>query len=237
MINLQRLSTEPSPLLRSAILASGVVSLLATSGPQGIQKSGAAPRTDISAPAHPTTLAGESQLSSVLNDALGQTDGAMNELAGAIAEALIALDKPGPFVEAASINSPNSPSTQSTSMQVASADPSDLEIGGANKAPVETVDECLVMEICVDRYLWALYQRTPKEDTIKVPERRNVSVKRKGRMVTVTRTFTKLVDHFFHKHIQFLTKQFQRASHKACEVCEKCRVARDRRENFPFSYK
>ena len=197
MINLQRLSTEPSPLLRSAILASGVVSLLATSGPQGIQKSGAAPRTDISAPAHPPTLAGESQLSSVLNDALGQTDGAMNELAGAIAEALIALDKPGPFVEAASINSPNSPSTQSTSMQVASADPSDLEIGGANKAPVETVDECLVMEICVDRYLWALYQRTPKEDTIKVPERRNVSVKRKGRMVTVTRTFTKLVDQDF----------------------------------------
>ena len=133
----------------------------------------------------------------MLNDALGQTDGAMNELAGAIAEALIALDKPGPFVEAASINSPNSPSTQSTSMQVASADPSDLEIGGANKAPVETVDECLVMEICVDRYLWALYQRTPKEDTIKVPERRNVSVKRKGRMVTVTRTFTKLVDQDF----------------------------------------
>ena len=29
------------------------------------------------------------------------------------------------------------------------------------------VDECLVVDICVDRYLWALYQRTPKEDTIK----------------------------------------------------------------------
>ena len=53
------------------------------------------------------------------------------------------------------------------------------------------------MDICVDRYLWALYQRTPKEDTVKELERRNVAVKRKGRMVTVSRTFTKLVDEDF----------------------------------------
>lgn len=62
---------------------------------------------------------------------------------------------------------------------------------------VEVLDECLVVEACIDRYLWALYQRTPKEDTIKEPEQRKVSVKRKGKMVTVTRTFTKLVDEDF----------------------------------------
>ena len=58
-------------------------------------------------------------------------------------------------------------------------------------------DECLVVDICVDLYLWALYERTPKEDTIKELERRNVTVKRKGKMVTVARTFTKLVDEDF----------------------------------------
>jgi hypothetical protein len=72
----------------------------------------------------------------------------------------------------------------------------------ASKAspPADTVavlDECFVMDACIDRYLWALYQRTPKEDSIKVEERRAVTVKRRGKMVTVMRSFTKLVDQDF----------------------------------------
>jgi hypothetical protein len=72
----------------------------------------------------------------------------------------------------------------------------------ASKAspPADTVavlDECFVMDACIDRYLWALYQRTPKEDSIKVEERRAVTVKRRGKMVTVMRSFTKLVDEDF----------------------------------------
>ena len=62
---------------------------------------------------------------------------------------------------------------------------------------VDVVDECFIMETCVDRYLWALYQRTPKEDTIKLQEQRKVTVRKKHRMVTVTRTFTKLADEDF----------------------------------------
>jgi hypothetical protein len=62
---------------------------------------------------------------------------------------------------------------------------------------IEILDECLVAETCIDRYLWALYQRTPKEDTIKVDQQRKVTVKRRGKKVTVTRTFTKLVDEDF----------------------------------------
>jgi hypothetical protein len=62
---------------------------------------------------------------------------------------------------------------------------------------LEVVDECFVVDVCVDRYLWALYQRTPKEDSIKAQERRSVTVKRRGKMVTVMRTFTKLVDEDF----------------------------------------
>lgn len=66
--------------------------------------------------------------------------------------------------------------------------------------PADTVavlDECFVMDACVDRYLWTLYQRTAKEDSIKVQERRAVTVKRKGKTVTVMRSFTKLVDEDF----------------------------------------
>lgn len=177
MMNLQRLSTVPTPVLRSVVFATGIVGLLAT-GSEGPQTAVAAPRNDASAPSH-------------------SADGAMAELSRAVVDALTALDKP--VVEIASINSPELPPTQPAPVLLASAHPSDIEIGGANRvvSSIEIVDECLVMEICVDRYLWALYQRTPKEDTIKVPERRKVSVKRKGKMVTVTRTFTKLVDQDF----------------------------------------
>ncbi|WP_225677747.1 peptidase M15 [Bradyrhizobium hereditatis] len=62
---------------------------------------------------------------------------------------------------------------------------------------LEINEECLVAEICIDRYLWALYERAPKIDAIKVHERRKVTIKRKGKMVTVTRTFTKRVDEDF----------------------------------------
>jgi hypothetical protein len=45
-----RLSTVPAPLLRSVILATGVVGLLAAFGPAAIQDTGAVPRQDIRAP-------------------------------------------------------------------------------------------------------------------------------------------------------------------------------------------
>jgi hypothetical protein len=62
---------------------------------------------------------------------------------------------------------------------------------------VEILDECYVMETCVDRFLWTLYQRTPKEDSVKQSDRQQVTVKRKGKMVTVTRTVTRVVDEDF----------------------------------------
>ena len=61
----------------------------------------------------------------------------------------------------------------------------------------EILDECYVVEACVDRYLWALYQRTPKEDAVKEQDERKVTVKRKGKTVTVTKTFTRVVDEDF----------------------------------------
>jgi hypothetical protein len=55
-------------------------------------------------------------------------------------------------------------------MQVAAPSEPDAVYTDTGEAvrPIETVDECLVPEICTDQYLWSLYQRTPKRDTIKV---------------------------------------------------------------------
>jgi hypothetical protein len=62
---------------------------------------------------------------------------------------------------------------------------------------IETLDECLVAEICIDQYLWSVYQRTPKIDTIKVLEQRKVTVKKKDKTRTVMKSITKLVDEDF----------------------------------------
>jgi hypothetical protein len=67
----------------------------------------------------------------------------------------------------------------------------------ASRRRVELIGECMVAEACIDQYLFALYERTPKEDSIKETERRKVAVKRKGKTVTVTRSFTRLVDNDF----------------------------------------
>jgi hypothetical protein len=63
--------------------------------------------------------------------------------------------------------------------------------------PLETPYECFLSELFVDEYLWSLYERTLKVDTTKVRERIKVTVKHKGKMRTVTKTVTRLVDNDF----------------------------------------
>src|SRR5262249_62216345 len=58
-------------------------------------------------------------------------------------------------------------------------------------------DDCLATQECIDRYLWSLYERAPKVDTIKVPERIKVTVKKKGKTRTITKVVIKLVDEDF----------------------------------------
>jgi len=59
--------------------------------------------------------------------------------------------------------------------------------------PVEILNECLVAEICIDEYLWSLYQRTPKLDTNKVTERIKETVKKKGKTRTAIKIVTRYV--------------------------------------------
>jgi hypothetical protein len=61
----------------------------------------------------------------------------------------------------------------------------------------ETLDECLAREVCVDEYLWSVYQRAPKQDTVKMVERRKVIIKVGGKPRTIIKEFTMLVDEDF----------------------------------------
>ena len=59
--------------------------------------------------------------------------------------------------------------------------------------PVETPNECLVAEICIDDYLWSFYQLTPKVDTNKMTARIKATVKKKGKLRTIVKTITRYV--------------------------------------------
>jgi soluble lytic murein transglycosylase len=66
---------------------------------------------------------------------------------------------------------------------------------GANAAAKP--DECLGSETCIDEYLWSLYERAPKLDTVKQQEKVKITVKTNGKTRTVTKTVVKLVDEDF----------------------------------------
>jgi hypothetical protein len=63
----------------------------------------------------------------------------------------------------------------------------------SSKAP----DACPEPDVCIDQYLWTLYERTPKVDTVKVEERIKVKVKKKGKTRTVVKTLVKYVTEDF----------------------------------------
>jgi len=109
------------------------------------------------------------------------------------ADAAAALDEPKSFVVASLTDSSQVFPPDGPSSEVATAP--DTAVPALST--IEINEECLVAEICIDRYLWALYERAPKIDAIKVHERRKVTVRRKGKTVTVTRTFTRRVDEEF----------------------------------------
>jgi hypothetical protein len=121
-----------------------------------------------------------------------------------VAESTAAEAEPKPIVVAAlgdpaQILPSETPSVTTATAGTADPLPQDTLPQETRTAPsrIEIVGECLVVEPCIDQYLYALYERTPKEDTIKETEKRKVEVKRRGKLVTVTRSFTRLVDNDF----------------------------------------
>jgi hypothetical protein len=80
----------------------------------------------------------------------------------------------------------------------AAVSPTDLVQNAARPAvSSESLDACPEPDVCIDQYLWSLYERTPKIDTVKVDEQIKVKVKRKGKTRTVVKTETKYVTEDF----------------------------------------
>ncbi len=112
------------------------------------------------------------------------------------AETTQALPAETPAVTVVTPTTPDSPAIDNAPQKDIAAPKDIRDIKDAVDSDA-ILDECPVVDNCVDRYLFALYQRTPKEDSVKVDEQRNVTVKRKGKAVTVTRTFSTVVDEDF----------------------------------------
>src|SRR6516165_9027278 len=87
---------------------------------------------------------------------------------------------------AASSDTSPTPQPATPSVLFAAMSPTD-PVQNATRPAVtsEAFDACPEPDVCIDQYLWSLYERTPKVDTIKVEERVNVKVKNKGKTRTV----------------------------------------------------
>jgi hypothetical protein len=202
-MNPRRIATVAAALCGTVVLAGWVVAWPAGFGSAGIENTGAVPIEDRRTP----SLAADAELADAPQPtAMGNAVAADAGVATAAESVTVtatgttaASDEPESIVEAALPDSSQMLPPETPPVQVAIASTPDPVPNEAKEAvnSIEILDECLVADICIDRYLWALYQRTPKMDTIKVHERRKVTVKRRGKTVTVTRSFTRLVDEDF----------------------------------------
>ena len=117
---------------------------------------------------------------------------------GAAADATALSDRSGSFVvaslpEASQALPPDSPPVQ----KATTSTPDPLPNGDEAVSAIEILDECFVLDVCVDHYLWALYERTAKVDTNKVFEWKRVTVKKKKKTVTVKKRLVRLVEEDF----------------------------------------
>ncbi|MGY4317649.1 peptidase M15 [Bradyrhizobium sp. JR3.5] len=188
----------------TVVLSGCIVSWFAAFGSAGIEKIGASVTgasvddfraPDVVADAVSATSPATATSNAAVNDhyavIMGERD------AVATANAAPTVHETEPVVAAALTNPALPPDTQPGQAPAANTPDPEPRVVKAAVDSVEILDECWDVNACIDRYLWTLYQRTPKEDTIKVPEQREVTVKRKKKLVTVTRIFTRLVDEEF----------------------------------------
>jgi hypothetical protein len=202
-MNPRRFATVAAALCRTVVLAGWVVAWPASVGSAGIENTAAAPIEDRRAPSltADAELADAPQATAMGNAAIANADlaTATESVTGTATDTTTTSDEPESIVEAALPVSSQMLPPETTPVQVVTASTPDPVPNDAKVAvsSIEILDECLVADICIDRYLWALYQRAPKVDTIKVHERRKVTVKKKGKTMTVTKSFIKLVDEDF----------------------------------------
>ena len=175
-----------------------VLAWIAAFGSAGIENSRAAPIVERPAPPVAADAGFADKLPPISLAAADAVAASRPVTETVAAEAMPASHEPEPIVTAALTDSSETLPPE-TSPDQAAQSPATREPGDAHPAvdSTQVLDECLVVDTCIDRYLWVLYQRTPKEDSVKTQEQRKVTVKKKGRLVTVTRTFTTVADENF----------------------------------------
>jgi hypothetical protein len=204
-MNPRRVPIVAASLCGTVVLAGWVVAWVSGFGSADSENAGAVPIEDHRAPpltanaelpeALQAPAAGDA---AIVNEAVVNADAVTAVGSETVTDTTVASE-PESIVGAEPPDSSQTTEPKRLPVQVATAGTPDLALNDAKDAvsSVEVIDECLVADICIDRYLWAIYQRTPKEDCIKVYERKKVAVKRKHKTVTVTQTTTRLVDQDF----------------------------------------
>jgi hypothetical protein len=187
--------TALAALCREIALPASVLAWIAASGFAGIDNTSAAPIAERLAP----SLAADANFADAPQPlASGSADVGIahrSTAEPAIADATAAAREPEPIVTAALTDSSETlPPEQEAKLSPAGQGPGDTN---PDVISHETPDECSVADACIDHYLWALYERAPKEDSVKIQEPRSVTVKKKGRLVAVTKTVTILADEDF----------------------------------------
>jgi hypothetical protein len=99
-----------------------------------------------------------------------------------------------PLATAVALAASDNPQSAPGEVRTASA-PDPAQDGALEAAqPGQAVnDPCAGAEPCINDYLWSLYERAPKVDTVKETEKKKVTVEKNGKTRTVTKTETKLV--------------------------------------------
>ena len=193
----------------TVVLAGWVAAGLAGFGSPGIENTDRAPieerRATSTVDAEPTSVLQATTIiykTSVPGAAVAATEPDQREPAVLSAAVPVTVADTA-IVETASLgSSPMPPENPVQVATVSTPDPVQSDVQHAVRSSetlgsLETLDECLVADTCIDQYLWSAYQRTPKLDTIKVPEKKKVIVKKNGKTRTVVKTITKLVDEDF----------------------------------------
>ena len=182
---------------REVALPASVLAWIAAFGSAGIDSTGAALVVERPAPSL-AAVTGLADKLPPMSLAAADAVAAGKPVTQTTAEATPPSHDPEPIVTAALTDSSDVLPPETAPEQLAKSPPN-REPGGTSPTldSTEVIDECLVVDPCIDRYLWALYQRTPKEDAVSTQEQRKVTVRKKGRMVTVTRTFTTVTDEDF----------------------------------------
>jgi D-alanyl-D-alanine carboxypeptidase len=208
-MNPRRVATEMWPTLT---FAGGLIVFFAYASFAQVEKSAAVRVVDRLAPSLAANVSAVSapQPTATIDPVVSSADVAT--AAELLAEVAVAPTPPAPekqqaivvaaLTDPAEILPPETPSVSAAA--AATIDPQPQDAGAAPgrqdaaiPGRIEIIGECLVAEACIDQFLWALYERTPKQDTIKEVERYKVKVRKRGKLVTVTRTSTRLVPNDF----------------------------------------